>query len=134
MNPRLLVVDDDREMCEELKEILEGEGYQVTLAGDGLEAKRLLQDKDFQAVLLDLKLPKLNGLEVLGRMRTDDRTRLLPVVILTSSREEADLMSGYKLGANSYNRKPVNFLQFSEAVRELGLYWILLNEAPPTIR
>ncbi len=84
-----------------------------------------------QVVLLDLKLPKVDGLEVLRRLRTDNRTRLLPVVILTSSNEEKDLLNGYSLGANSYVRKPVVFAQFAEAVRQLGLYWLLLNEPVP---
>jgi CheY-like chemotaxis protein len=84
-----------------------------------------------QVVLLDLKLPKIDGLEVLKRLREDERTSVLPVVILTSSKEEQDLLNGYRLGANSYIRKPVDFVQFSEAVRQLGLYWLLLNETPP---
>lgn len=84
-----------------------------------------------QVVLLDLKLPKVDGLEVLRRLRADPRTRLLPVVILTSSKEERDLLDGYGVGANSYVRKPVDFVQFTEAVRQLGLYWLLLNERPP---
>ena len=87
-----------------------------------------------QVVLLDLKLPKLGGLEVLRRLRADDRGKLLPVVILTSSNEEQDRINGYGLGANSYVRKPVDFNQFSEAARQLGLYWLVLNEAPPTRR
>jgi DNA-binding response OmpR family regulator len=82
-------------------------------------------------VLLDLKLPKIDGLEVLRRLRSDARTQLLPVIILTSSKEEQDLLNGYRLGANSYIRKPVDFGQFVEAVRQLGLYWLVLNEAPP---
>jgi two-component system, response regulator len=87
-----------------------------------------------QVVLLDLKLPKLDGLGVLRRLRADDRTKLLPVVILTSSNEEQDRIDGYGLGANSYVRKPVDFSQFSEAARQLGLYWLVLNEVPPTRR
>jgi CheY-like chemotaxis protein len=84
-----------------------------------------------QVVLLDLKLPKVDGLEVLRRLRADPRTRFLPVVILTTSNEERDRLRGYELGANSYVRKPVDFVQFSDAVRQLGLYWLLLNESPP---
>lgn len=85
-------------------------------------------------VLLDLKLPKVDGLEVLRRVRADERTRLLPVVILTSSTEEQDRISGYSLGANSYVRKPVDFVEFNRAVQQLGLYWLLLNEPPPPRR
>lgn len=83
-------------------------------------------------VLLDLKLPKVGGLEVLERIRADDRTSLLPVVILTSSKEQQDLVHGYQLHCNSYIRKPVDFTQFAEAIRQMGLYWLVLNEAPPT--
>ncbi len=114
---------------------------EVVVARDGVEALDYLfgtgafADRDTsvmpQLVLLDLKLPKLGGLEVLRRLRAHPPTRLLPVVILTTSQEEQDLMNGYSLGCNSYIRKPVEFAQFTEAVRQLGLYWLLLNEAPP---
>ena len=85
-----------------------------------------------QVTLLDLKLPKVDGLEVLRRMRAEQSTSLLPVVILTSSKEEEDILNGYRLGANSYVRKPVDFVEFTNAVRQLGLFWLLLNE-PPTV-
>ncbi|NRR29121.1 response regulator [Oxalobacteraceae bacterium] len=81
-------------------------------------------------ILLDLKLPKIDGLEVLRAIRADSRTRRIPVVILTSSREEQDIAAGYDLGVNSYIRKPVDFHQFTETIRQLGLYWLLINEAP----
>lgn len=109
---------------------------EVRVARDGSEAlDRLLGDRPDplpQLVLLDLKLPRIDGLEVLKRLRENERTKLVPVVILTSSREEADLVNGYTFGANSYIRKPVDFDQFSAAIRELGLYWLVLNEPPPT--
>ena len=107
----------------------------VVVARDGQEAlDSLLKDAATplpQVVLLDLNLPKINGLEVLKRMRQNERTKFIPVVILTSSREERDVMNGYQLGANSYIRKPVDFDQFATAVRELGMYWLVLNEPPP---
>jgi two-component system, response regulator len=112
---------------------------EIVVARDGAEAVNLLHGTEGAAlpappavVLLDLKLPKLDGLEVLRRIRGNERTALLPVVILTSSREERDLVSGYSLGANSYVRKPVDFGQFLEAVKQLGLYWLVLNESPPS--
>ncbi len=87
-----------------------------------------------EVILLDLKLPKVDGLEVLKRLHSHDTTKLLPVIVLTSSKEDKDLIRSYDLGANSYIRKPVNFNQFVEAVKQLGLYWLVLNEAPPSPR
>jgi CheY-like chemotaxis protein len=84
-----------------------------------------------QLILLDLKLPKVNGLDVLRKLRSDERTRLLPVVVFTSSSEEEDMLKSYELGANSYVRKPVESERFAEATKQLGLYWLLLNEAVP---
>lgn len=115
---------------------------EVAVARDGAEALEYLfgcgGDGDGgvlpEVVLLDLKLPKIDGLDVLRRIRADERTRRLPVVILTSSNEERDILSGYDLGANSYIRKPVDFNQFIEAVRQLGLYWLVLNVSPPAYR
>lgn len=108
----------------------DGEQALDYLFGAGAYAGRDAADLP-QLVLLDLKLPKIDGLGVLKRIRADERTRILPVVILTSSKEERDVVNGYRLGANSYVRKPVDFDQFIEAARQLGLYWLLLNEAPP---
>ncbi|MCX7634913.1 MAG: response regulator [Syntrophales bacterium] len=108
----------------------------VIIARDGEEALVQLFDKGLRPVviLLDLKLPKIDGLEVLKRIRENTATRILPVVILTSSVEDKDLINGYCLGANSYIRKPVDFNEFTEAVKHLGLYWLLLNEPPPPLR
>jgi two-component system response regulator len=116
-------------------------GNDIVVARDGVDALECLfgtgayagrDTSDLpQVVLLDLKLPRIDGLEVLRRVRADERTRLLPVVILTSSNEERDRIDGYKLGANSYVRKPVDFNEFVDAVRQLGLYWLLLNQPPP---
>ena len=97
--------------------------------GTGAYAGRNVGSKP-KVIFLDLKLPKVDGLEVLRRLRADARTKLVPVVILTSSNEEKDLIDGYGFGANSYVRKPVDFVQFTEAVRQLGLYWLLLNQSP----
>jgi two-component system response regulator len=100
------------------------------LFGTGAYADRDVSDQP-QVILLDLKLPKVDGLEVLRRIRADERTRLFPVVILTTSNQDRDVISSYQLGANSYIRKPVDFDQFMEAVRQLGLYWLVLNVPPP---
>ncbi|MCH7737910.1 MAG: response regulator [Chloroflexi bacterium] len=114
---------------------------EVIVARDGVEAMDYVfargthSERDIndlpRLVLLDLKLPKVDGLEVLKQIRADDRTKRLPVVVLTSSKEEQDLVDSYNLGVNSYIRKPVDFTLFTEAVRQVGLYWLVLNEPPP---
>ena len=110
---------------------------EIQVAHDGIEALEYLRvaatgaEPLPQLVLLDLKLPKVDGLEVLRNIRAADKTALLPVVVLTSSDEERDIVSSYRLGVNSYIRKPVNFTDFAEATRQLGMYWLLLNQCPP---
>jgi two-component system response regulator len=113
---------------------------EIVVARDGVEAVDYLFAAEThangdlrvpQVILLDLKLPRMDGLEVLRRIRADERTKLVPVVVLTSSKEEQDLVESYRLGCNSYVRKPVNFDEFMEAARQLGMYWLLLNESSP---
>ena len=112
---------------------------EIKVAHDGAEALDILFNETSalyhqdlpQLILLDLKLPKIDGLEVLKEIRRHTRTRLVPVVILTTSKEESDLISGYEFGANSYVRKPVDFREFTEAVKSLGTYWLILNERAP---
>jgi two-component system response regulator len=138
----LLVEDDPDDEALTLRALRKNNiANEVVVARDGAEALDYLfaagahAGRDTSAgpqiVLLDLKLPKVNGLEVLRRLRADERTRLLPVVILTSSKEDQDIINGYSLGANSYICKPVEFEQFREATRQLGLYWLVLNIPPP---
>lgn len=138
----LLVEDNDDDVALTLRAFKKNNiKNTVVVARDGVEALDYLfatgahsgRDRNDlpQVVLLDLKLPRLEGLEVLRRIRADEGTRTLPIVILTSSKEEQDLIAGYRLGCNSYVRKPVDFDEFVEAARQLGLYWLLLNEAPP---
>lgn len=143
MNNRLILLVEDNPDDEELalRAFERGQvGNPIVVARDGVEALDYLfgtgphAGRDSAAmpamVLLDLKLPRLDGLEVLRRIRSDQRTRYLPVVVLTSSREEQDVVESYSLGANSYVRKPVDFGEFVDAVRHLGMYWLLLNEPP----
>jgi two-component system response regulator len=139
----LLVEDNPKDEALTLRALKKsGIINEVVVARDGAEALDYLFGNGTQPasaelptmVLLDLKLPKVDGLDVLKRIREDERTKLLPVVILTSSNEEEDRLKGYKLGANSYVRKPVGFNEFADAVRQLGLYWFVLNEPVPPIR
>lgn len=141
-NQTLLLVEDNPDDELLIKRAL-GKRHtinEIVVAHDGVEALDYLfgagefEGRDTsnlpQVVLLDLKLPRMDGLAVLRKLRADPRTRLLPVVVLTSSDEEQDIIESYELGANSYVRKPVDFVQFADAVQQLGLYWLLLNQSP----
>lgn len=138
----LLVEDNARDEALTLRALKQsGIANEIVVARDGAEALEYLfatgkfEERDGkilpQLILLDLKLPKIDGLQVLQRLRADDRTRRLPVVVFTSSSEQEDMIKSYDLGANSYVRKPVDFEQFAEATRQVGMYWFLLNEAAP---
>lgn len=124
-----LLAFKDSNIANDVVVVRDGEEALDYLFGAGAHAGRDLTIMP-TAILLDLKLPKVNGLEVLKRLRANERTRRLPVVILTSSREQQDVLESYNLGANSYIRKPVDFAQFMEATKQLGLYWLVLNEPP----
>ena len=141
----LLVEDNPDDITLTLRALKKNSIFnEVVVAKDGVEALDYLfgtgiyagRDTSVMPVvtLLDLKLPKIDGFEVLKRVRSNERTKLIPIVILTSSKEDDDIINGYSLGANSYIRKPVDFEQFTEAIRELGLYWILINEPPPVVK
>lgn len=139
-NKMVILLVEDNPDDEELTRIAFEESRllnEVVVARDGEEALNYLFDPEGKGhalphlVLLDLKLPKVDGLEVLKRLRGNERTRFLPVVVLTSSKEESDLIGSYSLGCNSYIQKPVDFSQFTDAVRQLGLYWLVLNEPVP---
>jgi CheY-like chemotaxis protein len=142
----ILLVEDNPSDIELTKRALANANIanKVVVAEDGQEALDYLFGTGHYAgrdaapllavVLLDLKLPKVDGLDILRRIRANRRTKRLPVVILTSSQEEQDIAAGYDLGANSYIRKPVDFSQFAEAIKSMGLYWLVLNEPPPKVR
>jgi two-component system, response regulator len=138
----LLVEDNPKDEALTLRALKKANiGNRVVVAHDGVEAIDYLLGAGAaasvggnelpQLILLDLKLPRIDGHEVLRRIRSDEHTRLLPVVILTTSVEDKDRLQGYRLGANSYVRKPVDFVEFAQAVVQLGLYWLVLNEHPP---
>jgi two-component system response regulator len=145
MNSKIILLVEDNPDDEELTLLALQESKilnKVVVTRDGVEALDYLfatgnyvgRDPSImpQLILLDLKLPKLDGLEVLKRLRADPRTELMQVVILTSSSEEEDVIASYRRGANSYVRKPVEFHRFADAIKQLGVYWLLLNEAPPS--
>lgn len=147
MEPKTILLVEDNPDDEELtRKALKDANIanEIVVVGNGIEALDYLfgtgtyADRDLsrlpQLILLDLKLPKLSGLQVLERLRTDPRTKLIPVVILTTSSEEEDVLASYQLGANSYVRKPVDFDQFTEAIKHVGLYWLLINQPPPIKR
>ena len=142
---RILLVEDNRDHAEltiralrksnvanEVKTVYDGEEALDYMFGRGAYAGRDVADVP-AVILLDLKLPKVDGMDVLKELRANERTKLVPVVILTSSREERDVINGYRLGANAYVQKPVDFVHFSEAVKSLGLFWAVLNEPPPAV-
>ena len=126
----VLVVEDSRAMQRTLQRLLEADSLTVQIASDGITGLEYFRKQQPNAVLLDLKLPKIDGLEVLRRVKSDDRTKAIPVVVLTSSKEQKDVVESYQLGVNSYIVKPVNFDGFASAVQELGMYWLLLNQPP----
>jgi two-component system response regulator len=140
---KILLVEDNPKDVELTRRALQRSNVTngLIVVSDGVEALEYLFGKDGKSgcapedlpvvVLLDLKLPRIDGLEVLRRMRADEKTKLIPVVVLTSSSEEKDIVASYNLGANSFVRKPVKFTEFAEAIRQLGLYWLILNQPAP---
>jgi two-component system response regulator len=137
-NPILLVEDNEDDIVLTRRALTRNNiRNPLIVARDGAEALELLLGENGSSVtpavvLLDLHLPKVDGFSVLKQLRADERTKLTPVVVLTSSKEEQDIIAGYELHANSYIRKPVDFERFTEAVRQIGVYWLLLNEPAPT--
>lgn len=138
MNPYVLLVEDnsDDETLILMSLRKHNIANRVEVCRDGAEALEFFEKAEHLPVLvlLDINLPRVDGLEVLRRLRAEERTRTLPVVILTSSREDKDVIAGYAFGCNSYVQKPVEFDAFSEAVRNLGIYWLMLNQTPPNVK
>jgi two-component system, response regulator len=140
----ILLVEDNENDIELTLHALRGEnlGNHIHVVRDGEEALEFLHSPEFRpngnvpppkVILLDLKLPKVSGMEVLRAVKNDARLRLIPVVVLTSSKEEKDMVESYRLGVNSYIQKPVDFEQFRTTIKELGLYWLIINQAPPAV-
>lgn len=144
-NKKILLIEDNPDDIELTLRAFKKNNImnEIIVKSDGIEALDFFFGKDGVAdktnhefpilILLDLKLPKIDGIEVLKKLRKDERTKLIPVVILTSSKEPADLLSCYRLGCNSYIRKPVDFTLFTDMVRQLGFYWLIMNEVPPNV-
>ena len=140
MPPKILLIEDSPDDVELTRLAFQQNriANEIAVAASGDEALRCLfgddggrEPLDVSIVLLDLKLPKVSGIEVLRQIRANERTRFIPVIVLTSSDEQRDLVDSYRLGANSYVRKPVDYNEFVEAVRQLGIYWLLVNQPPP---
>ena len=128
----ILLIDDDVELCDMLTEYLGRYDLRVRAVHRGDAGLEVAKGRQWSMILLDVMLPGLDGFEVLKQIRANEQTKLLPVIILTSSREERDLLAGYEGGASSYIVKPVDSEQFEESIRQLGLYWLILNEGLPT--
>ena len=128
---KILVVDDEETMRRSLADILRLEGYEVEVLASGEAAVESLKQAPPDLMLLDLKMPKIDGIEVLRKIKSDKDLQMIPVVILTSSSESSDLETCYQLGANAYVVKPVRFADFVEAVKQIEIFWALINEAPP---
>ena len=131
MSLSILIIDDEPHLPHQLARFLKKHNYDVSAVADGEAGLRELQKNNIDLVLLDLRLPKMGGLEVLQQVKADARLRIIPVVVLTSSHEEKDKMRSYDFGVNAYVVKPVNFHEFVNAVKELGVFWAVINEPPP---
>ena len=129
---RILAVDDEEHVRRLLKDALTLRGYEVELAADGVDAAKRLRDEEFDIVVTDLQMPRMDGREVLGLIKSDPTLRRIPVVVLTTSSEEADILGCYEMGANTYISKPVEFAGFLRAATTIGRYWLCVAEIPKT--